>query len=82
MNFKTNAYYDIAVPTSMGVRITPADRLPVHTSRMYQMQATSAESNVLNVSASLGLKVSVNASLVVDFTVIVKVAVCVTPPSV
>jgi 2-dehydro-3-deoxygluconokinase len=43
----------------MGVRITPAERQPVHTSDLYRMQATSAESNVLNVSASLGLSTKV-----------------------
>lgn len=46
--------YALACPTSMGVRITPVDRQPVHTSHMYHMQATSAESNVLNIAASLG----------------------------
>ena len=43
----------------MGVRITPANRQPVHTSSQYEMQATSAETNVLNVSASLGLSTKV-----------------------
>jgi 2-dehydro-3-deoxygluconokinase len=51
--------YAIIAPTSMGVRITPLDRQMVHTSNRYFMQATSAESNVLTVSASLGLKVKV-----------------------
>ena len=48
----------------MGVRITPANRLPVHTSHLFELQATSAESNVLNVSASLGLKTMVLTSFV------------------
>ena len=48
--------YAVASPTSMGVRITPVDRMPVHTSNMFYMQATSAETNVLNVSSSLGYK--------------------------
>ena len=39
----------------MGVRITPANRMAVHNSNMFYMQATSAETNVLNVSSSLGL---------------------------
>jgi 2-dehydro-3-deoxygluconokinase len=38
----------------MGVRITPADRMAVHNSNHFYLQATSAESNVLNVSSSLG----------------------------
>ena len=46
--------YAIAAPTSMGVRITPEAREGVHTSELYRMQATSAESNVLNISAALG----------------------------
>ncbi len=46
--------YAIACPTSMGVRITPTDRQPVHNSHMYYLQSTSAESNVLNIASSLG----------------------------
>ena len=47
--------YGLITATSMGVRITPPDRQPVGTGNLYTMQATSAESNVLNVSAALGL---------------------------
>ena len=51
----TNApRYAIATPTSMGVRITPEDRQSVQTSRRFLLQATSAESNVLNIASSLG----------------------------
>ena len=46
--------YAIACPTSMGLRITPQDRMAVHNSNLFYLQATSAESNVLNVSSSLG----------------------------
>lgn len=42
-------------PTSMGVRITPVNGQPVHCSDTYVMQATSAETNVLNISSALGL---------------------------
>lgn len=50
-----NAYkHTLACPTSMGVRITPDDRMAVHNSSHFYMQATSAETNVMNVSASLG----------------------------
>ena len=45
--------YAIACPTSMGVRITPDNRMAVHNSNHFYMQATSAETNVCNVSASL-----------------------------
>ena len=49
-----NAAYAIACPTSMGVRITPEDRMAVHNSDLFYLQATSAETNVLNVASSLG----------------------------
>ncbi|MGM9641517.1 MAG: sugar kinase [Faecousia sp.] len=55
MQLREHFTYDLVCPTSMGVRITPANRQPVHTSRQFEMQSTSAETNVLNVSASLGL---------------------------
>ncbi len=50
----TNKKYAIACVTSMGVRITPVDRMAVHNSNQFMMQSTSAESNVLNVASSLG----------------------------
>lgn len=56
MNLKKKYKYAIASPTSMGVRITPENRMGVHNSNNFYMQATSAESNVLNVSSSLGYK--------------------------
>ena len=48
--------YDLITATSSGVRITPMMRQPVGTGNLYMMQATSAETNVLNISASLGLQ--------------------------
>ena len=54
LTVKPNCRYAVACPTSMGVRITPAGRQPVHVSSQYTMQSTSAESNVLNIAASLG----------------------------
>lgn len=51
--------YALLCPSSMGIRITPEDRQPVHTSHHFIMQATSAETNVLSVSASLGLPTKV-----------------------
>lgn len=50
----------------MGVRITPIDRQPVHTGSLFKMQATSAETNVLSISASLGLKTKVLTTFVKD----------------
>lgn len=46
--------YAIACPTSMGLRITPENRMAVHNSSLLYLQATSAESNVLNIASSLG----------------------------
>jgi len=64
MEFKKNGKYAIVVPSSMGVRITPLDRQPVHTSNLYHMQATSAETNVISVSSALGLPVKVLTTFV------------------
>ena len=63
---KPNCKYALVVPTSMGVRITPTMRQPVHTSDTFYMQATSAESNVLSISAALGLKTKVLTTFVKD----------------
>ena len=49
-----NAKYALACVTSLGVRITPADRMAVHNSNQFTMQATGAETNVLNAASSLG----------------------------
>ncbi|NLC17380.1 MAG: sugar kinase [Clostridiales bacterium] len=58
--------YAIIAPTSIGIRITPTNRQPVHLSATYQMQVTSAESNVLSISAGLGLKTKVLTAFVKD----------------
>jgi len=54
LHIRDNYKYAIASPTSMGVRITPEDRMAVHNSNRFYLQATSAESNVLNIASSLG----------------------------
>ena len=54
LQLRKNSKYALACVTSMGVRITPADRMAVHNSKQFLMQATSAETNVLNVASSLG----------------------------
>ena len=69
---KKTYQYAIACPTSMGVRITPEDRMAVQNSNLFYMQATSAETNVLNVASSLGrecltLTKFVKGSPVADF---------------
>ncbi len=59
MTLKNNCKYALLTPTSMGVRITPIDRQPVHSSDTFKMQATSAESNVVTISSLLGLPVKI-----------------------
>ncbi len=56
IHLRENCKYHLMVLTSVGLRITPKDRQPVHVSREFTLQANSAESNVLGVSAALGLK--------------------------
>jgi 2-dehydro-3-deoxygluconokinase len=64
IKLRDNCRYALLVPTSMGVRITPAESQPVHCSDLYRMQATSAESNVASISSYLGLKVKVLTAFV------------------
>jgi len=66
LKLKENSKYALVVPTSMGVRITPVSGQPVHSSNMFQMQATSAESNVASISSYLGLPVKVLTTFVKD----------------
>ena len=54
LQIRDHCRYAVACVTSMGVRITPADRMAVQSSNQFTMQATSAETNVLNVASSLG----------------------------
>ena len=58
--------YSLLVPTSMGVRITPVNAQPVQSTNMFQMQATSAETNVASISSYLGLPVKVLTTFVKD----------------
>ena len=58
--------YSLIVPTSMGVRMTPTNGQPVHSSDTYTMQATSAETNVASISSFLGLPVKVLTVFVKD----------------
>jgi 2-dehydro-3-deoxygluconokinase len=59
IELKQNCKYALVIPTSMGIRITPDGGQPVHCSRKFTMQATSAESNVGSISSYLGLPVKV-----------------------
>lgn len=55
MELKKKYNYALLTATSMGVRLTPNNGQPVHTSRNFEMRATSAESNVLSICSFLGM---------------------------
>ena len=54
LKLRENCRYAIACPTSIGVRITPEDRMAVPNSNRFLMNSSSAETNVLNIASSLG----------------------------
>lgn len=64
LDLKKEYKYALVVPTSIGVRITPVNGQPVHSSEMFMMQATSAETNVASISSYLGLPVKVLTTFV------------------
>jgi len=66
IQLKKDFSWSLLVPTSMGVRITPANGQPVHSSDTFKMQTTSAETNVASIPAYLGLPVKVLTTFVKD----------------
>jgi len=66
IQLKKDFSWSLLVPTSMGVRITPVNGQPVHSSDTFKMQATSAETNVASISSYLGLPVKVLTTFVKD----------------
>ena len=66
LQLKRECKYSLIVASSMGVRITPVNAQPVHSSKFFEMQATSAETNVATISSSLGLPVKVLTTFVKD----------------
>jgi len=66
IELKKDCAYSLLVATSMGIRITPVNGQPVHSSHLYEMQATSAETNVASISSFLGLPVKVLTTFVKD----------------
>ncbi|MDR2384653.1 MAG: PfkB family carbohydrate kinase [Tannerella sp.] len=65
MKLKDNYKWSLLVPTSMGIRLTPAAQgQPIHSSDIFQMQATSAETNVASIASYLGLPVKVLTAFV------------------
>jgi len=63
---KVKPNIDLLSVSSLGVRLTPFSPEPVHTSHLFSMQATSAETNVLTINASLGLRTRVLTKFVKD----------------
>lgn len=61
---KQNCKFSLIVPTSMGLRLCPQNGQPVHSSDLFQLQATSAETNVASISSYLGLPVKVLTTFV------------------
>ena len=66
IKLKKDFTWSLLVPTSMGVRITPVNAQPIHSSDTFTMQATSAETNVASISSYLGLPVKVLTTFVKD----------------
>jgi 2-dehydro-3-deoxygluconokinase len=64
LKLRSGCLFDLLVPTSMGVRLTPLHGQPFHCSDTFVMQATSAETNVASVPAYLGMKVKVLTTFV------------------
>lgn len=55
ISLRENARYGLVIATSMGVRLIPTDRQPVHMATAFELTVTSAESNVASVPAALGV---------------------------
>ncbi len=66
IELRKNCAFSLLVPTSMGIRLTPLNGQPVHSSELFTMQATSAESNVVSISSYLGLPVKILTAFVKD----------------
>src|SRR4030042_2863646 len=66
IQLKKEFAYSLLVPTSVGVRKTPINNQPVHSSDTFFMQATSAETNLASIPAYLGLPVKVLTIFVKD----------------
>ena len=66
IELKKDYKYSLIVPTSMGIRITPANGQPVHSSENFTLFVTSAETNVASIASYLGLPVKVLTTFVKD----------------
>ena len=66
LSLRDHPRYALLAPSSMGVRLIPVERQSVYLSTNYTMHATSAETNVLNVPASLGMRTKVLTTFVAN----------------
>jgi 2-dehydro-3-deoxygluconokinase len=66
IQLKKDFSWSLLVPTSMGVRLTPVNGQPVHSSDTFTLQVTSAETNVASIPAYLGMPVKVLTTFVKD----------------
>ena len=64
IELKDNCKYSLIVPTSIGIRITPTEKQPVHVSENFIMHTSSAETNVASIASYLGLPVKVLTTFV------------------
>ncbi|MCA9196133.1 MAG: sugar kinase [Planctomycetales bacterium] len=64
IELRKDAKYQMVIPTSMGLRLTPVNGQPFHCSDTFKMQATSAESNVGSIASYLGFKVKILTAFV------------------
>jgi 2-dehydro-3-deoxygluconokinase len=64
MELKKDKRYAMIIPTSMGIRITPVNGQPVHSSELFRMDVTSAESNVGSTASFLGMPVKILTAFV------------------
>lgn len=64
IDFRNDCAYALVIPTSMGVRLTPLNRQPFHSSDEFKLQVTSAESNVGSIASYLGLPVKILTTFV------------------
>ena len=66
LSLRDDAKYDLIIPTSMGIRLTPVNHQPFHMSDTFKMTGTSAESNVGSISSFLGRPVKILTAFVKD----------------
>lgn len=64
MELRQDFKYALVCPSSMGVRLMSANNQPIQSSQNFMLQATSAETNSLSISAYLGLPCKVLTTFV------------------